>query len=403
VINVSWEDAQEYVLWLSGRTGEVYRLPSEAEWEYAARAGTSTRFWWGDGLGASSANCYGCGSRWDGERTAPVGSFSANPFGLYDVAGNAREWVEDCWNEGYVDAPLDGSARVSGDCNVRVVRGGSWSYGPSYVRSAYRDWDDAGYAYPSNGFRVARTLESDVVFGECPECPEMVEVAAGSFVMGSPESEEGRSGDEGPTHHVTVARPFAIGKYEVTFAEWDACVEAGGCSNRPDDGGWGRGDRPVINVSWEDAQEYVLWLSGRTGEVYRLPSETEWEYAARGGTSTLYSWGDEVGHDNANCDGCGSLWDDDQTAPVGSFWPNALGLYDIHGNVSEWVEDCWHDSYSGAPSDGSARVSGDCSLRVVRGGSWYYGPSYVRSAGRTTIDPALWFGFNGFRVARTLD
>jgi formylglycine-generating enzyme required for sulfatase activity len=119
--------------------------------------------------------------------------------------------------------------------------------------------------------------------------------------------------------------------------------------------------------------------------------------------STRYSWGDDIGHDNANCDGCGSLWDDDQTAPVGSFWPNALGLYDIHGNVSEWVEDCWHDSYVDAPSDGSARVSGDCSLRVVRGGSWYYGPSYVRSAGRTTIDPALWFGFNGFRVARTLD
>jgi formylglycine-generating enzyme required for sulfatase activity len=141
----------------------------------------------------------------------------------------------------------------------------------------------------------------------------------------------------------------------------------------------------VINVSWEGAQEYVRWLSARTGDEYRLPSEAEWEYAARAGTTTRYSWGDDIGHDNANCDGCGSLWDDEQTAPVGSFSANALGLHDIHGNVSEWVEDCWSDSYDGAPSNGGARVSGDCSLRVVRGGSWYYGPGYVRSAERTTI------------------
>ena len=136
------------------------------------------------------------------------------------------------------------------------------------------------------------------------------------------------------------------------------------------DRGWGRGNRPVINVSWKDAQSYVRWLSQRTGHRYSLPSESEWEYVARAGTDTRYSWGDEIGRNRANCDGCGSRWDDEQTAPVGSFSPNAWGVHDMHGNVWEWVEDCWNDSYVGAPSDGSAWESGECGYRVLRGGSW---------------------------------
>ena len=207
-------------------------------------------------------------------------------------------------------------------------------------------------------------------FRDCSECPEMV-VPSGSFMMGSPNSEKGRDDDEGPRHRVSIDYRLAVGVYEVTFAEWDACVSAGGCGGyRPDDRGWGRGNRPVINVRWEDAQSYVRWLSNKTGKSYRLLSESEWEYVARAGSVTAYSWGNEIGHNRANCDGCGSRWDNEKTAPVGAFSANAWGLHDVHGNVWEWVEDCWNDSYTGAPADGSAWESGDCSRRVLRGGSW---------------------------------
>ena len=163
-------------------------------------------------------------------------------------------------------------------------------------------------------------------------------------MMGSAPDEPGRGETEGPQHLVTISRPFAVGKYEVTFDEWSACVGDGGCVRRPRDWGWGRGDRPVIDVSWDDAQQYVRWLGARTGGDYRLLTEAEWEYAARGGTDTAYWWGARVGHGNANCDGCGSQWDGKETAPVGQFDPNPFGLYDTVGNVREWVEDCWHDS-----------------------------------------------------------
>ena len=237
---------------------------------------------------------------------------------------------------------------------------------------------------------------------DCKVCPEMVVVPAGSYRMGSANGQ----GDERPVHEVTIASPFAVGKYEVTFAEWDACARDRACPREKGiiaaDRGWGRGQRPVIFVSWDDAQRYVRWLSEKTNKHYRLLSESEWEYAARAGTETAYSWGDEIGVSRANCDGCGSQWDDRQTAPVGSFAANAWGLHDMHGNVSEWVEDCWNDSYAGSPRDGSAWRSGDCSERVLRGGSWILKPSYLRAAYRlrdTTGNRNFVFGF---RVARTL-
>ena len=249
-----------------------------------------------------------------------------------------------------------------------------------------------------------RSGASGQTFRDCPECPEMVVVPSGSFEMGSPGSEKDRWRHEGPVHRVTFARPFAVGVYEVTFDEWDACVSGGGCGGyRPDAEGWGRGSRPVINVGWKGAQSYVRWLSGETGKEYRLLSESEWEYAARGGTRTRYWWGDAIGRNRANCDGCGSQWDAKQTSPVGAFAANGFGLYDVHGNVWEWVEDCYDDSYHGAPGDGSARQSGMCGHRVLRGGSWYNGPRHLRSADR--LRGAAWFqNFNvGFRVAKTLD
>ena len=227
----------------------------------------------------------------------------------------------------------------------------------------------------------------------------MVVVREGRFRMGSTSGDD----DERPVHEVTIARPFAVGVYEVTFAEWDACVSDGGCGGyRPDDAGWGRGKRPVINVSWDDAQAYVRWLSGETGEAYRLLSESEWEHVARAGTTTRYWWGDEIGRNRANCDGCGSRWDNRQTAPVGSFPANPFGLYDVHGNVWEWVEDCWNGSYRGVPADGSAWESGECGRRVLRGGSWLNYPRYLRSALRYRNSADFRFYIIGFRVARTL-
>ena len=250
------------------------------------------------------------------------------------------------------------------------------------------------------------------VFSDCAGCPSLVVVPAGTFRMGSPSSEPGRIGDdEGPQHSVTIPSAFAAGVYEVTFYEWDQCVSAGGCGGyRPNDEGWGRGQRPVMNVSWEDAQAYVRWLSARTGESYSLLSESEWEYVARGGTRAAYWWGNWIQNRNlANCRDCGSSWDNRETAPVGSFSENGFSVHDVMGNVWEWVEDCWHDGYSGAPIDGSAwtRVdgsgSGDCSRRVIRGGSFLEASRYLRSAYRfrSVVDNRV--RSIGFRVRRRLD
>ena len=241
-------------------------------------------------------------------------------------------------------------------------------------------------------------------FRDCEGCPDLVVVPSGSFLMGSPPGENLRDDDEGPVHRVTIGEPIAVGVYEVTFGDWDACRRGGGCAHNPADRGWGRGTRPVINVSWEDAREYVGWLSRETGERYRLLSESEWEYVARGGTETRYHWGDAVGDNRANCRACGSRWDNEQTSPVGSFSANAFGVHDVHGNVWEWVEDCEHRHYAGAPTDGSAWTSGgNCSRRVLRGGSWNLIPRHVRSAYRFRNPSGLRTFDVGFRVARTLN
>ena len=249
-----------------------------------------------------------------------------------------------------------------------------------------------------------KALKPKDTFKECANCPEMMVVPAGSFMMGSPTSEPGHSVDENPQHAVTIARPFAIGRFEVTFDEWDACVADGGCNGyKPSDEGWGRGRRPVINVSWDDAIAYVAWLSKKTGKPYRLPSGAEYEYATRAGTQTTYPWGDAVGTNNANCHACGSQWDARQTAPVGSFPPNGFGLYDMVGNIREWTEDCYHERYIGAPTDGSAWIEGaDCSRRVVKGGSWLLAPAFLRSAYRYWFTTDYRLNYLGFRVARTL-
>ena len=254
-----------------------------------------------------------------------------------------------------------------------------------------------------------RALTSGQTFRECAkDCPEMVVVPAGEFMMGSPPTEKHRMPDVGPQHRVTIARPFAVSKYDVTFNDWDACVSVGGCSreDRAGDVDWGRDTRPVIYVSWDDAQQYVAWLSQMTGKPYRLLSDAEFEYAARAGTQTVYPWGDDIGKNKANCDGCGSQWTGSagtwQTAPVGSFAANRFGLYDMVGNVWKWVQDCYHPNYNGAPTDGSTWTGGDCTARVVRGGSWSDGPENVRPAFRDRVSSNDRNYTLGFRVGRTL-
>jgi formylglycine-generating enzyme required for sulfatase activity len=240
------------------------------------------------------------------------------------------------------------------------------------------------------------------LFRDGDHFPEMVVIPAGSFFMGSREFEPGCQDNEWPRHRVNIDT-FAIGKYPVTFNEWYAFILAGGCDHDPDDAGWGRGKRPVINVSWEDAQQYVAWLTSETGEDYRLPSEAEWEYAARafplseGLKTTAYAFGDMITKELANFG-----WNVERTTEVGSYPPNAWGLYDMHGNVWEWIEDSWRDSYEAAPVDGSAWVLGSNSTRVLRGGSWDDGPEGLRSAFRSWFNPDVRDLTVGFRVASTL-
>ena len=273
-------------------------------------------------------------------------------------------------------------------------------------------------------------LKPGRTFRDCPECPEMVVVPAGSFMMGSPHDEEGRDKDEGPRHRVTIPKPFAVGKYEVTRREFEAFVFAtgrdmtGGCfywnvkeKKLKRDGArtWATPGLeqteldPVVCVSWLDATTYVNWLSVKTGKQYRLLSEAEWEYAARSGTTTPFHVGGSITTSEANYNGNFTYGVGTKgvfrrkTTPVGSFKANGFGLHDMLGNVYEWVADCRNSNYRGAPGDGSAWRDGDCSWRIRRGGSWVNRPPYLRSANRAGGIKSHRNIYTGFRVAQTLD
>jgi len=260
-------------------------------------------------------------------------------------------------------------------------------------------------------------------FRDCADCPEMVTIPAGAFLMGSPKTEPGRFDAEGPQHKVTLGA-FALAKTEVTVFEFLAFLKATEYQPPPCDRRlgltWevaGRGKafspgyaesprQPAVCLSWYDAQAYLKWFNRTNGATYRLPSEAEWEYAARAGTTTARWWGDAIGVGKANCNGCGSAWDDEAFAPVGSFGPNPWGLDDMLGNVWQWTDDCWNESYAGAPVDGSAWKNGDCERRVLRGGSWDNLPVFVRSAarGRAYADNRDfdYATYAGFRLAKSL-
>jgi formylglycine-generating enzyme required for sulfatase activity len=243
-------------------------------------------------------------------------------------------------------------------------------------------------------------------FSDCAECPEMVVIPPGSFTMGSTPEEHKALGVmpifkpmESPRHKVSFARKFAVARYSLTFAQWDACVADGGCGGyRPDDAGWGRGRQPVINVDFANATAYVAWLRRKTGLPYRLLSEAEWEYAGRGGTTGWWYFGNRIDPDKANYGK-----NRDRTAPVGSYPPNPFGLYDMTGNTAQWTQDCYHPNYSSAPSDGTAWVEGaNCAVRNVRGGGWDLQRWSVRIAQRIG-DPVKTSNTHlGFRVARDL-
>ncbi|MDX2155000.1 MAG: SUMF1/EgtB/PvdO family nonheme iron enzyme [Hyphomicrobiaceae bacterium] len=246
-------------------------------------------------------------------------------------------------------------------------------------------------------------LKPGDVFRECArDCPEMVVISAGAFTMGSSPVEAGHADDEAPQRIVNIAAPFAVSRFEVTFDDWDACVRHAGCATRARDHGWGRGRRPVIYISWPDAKAYAEWLSKQTGANYRLLTEAEWEYVARAGAKGPFPPDEMAGQGAANCEGCGSTWDEVKTAPVGSFSPNAFGLYDTKGNVWEWVEDCWRKPYPAGRNDAGAVDVPDCQRRVLRGGAWNYRTEGTRPSFRYAAPPVVRDFAFGLRLARDL-
>ncbi len=418
VEQVSWYDAVEFCEKLSQTTGKTYRLLSEAEWEYACRAGTTTPFHFGETITPELVN-------YNGNESTDVGSFPPNAFGLYDMHGNVWEWCSDKWLDNYDGAPTDGSSWESGN-NYRMGRGGWWGNDLKNCRSAVRSYDSPIYGELFNGFRVAcvavqpprpnqiiadeklsptETFQFQVItlnhwgytikteqrqaeyFSEnigCGVSLEMVKIPGGTFTMGHPENPIVSSGDRIPQYRVTVPT-FYAGKYAITQAQWQAVMR-----NNPS---YFKGEkRPVEQVSWYDAVKFCEKLSKTTRKTYRLLSEAEWEYACRAGTTTPFHLGETSSLELVN-------YDVNCSIDVGSFPPNAFGLYDMHGNVWEWCSDRWHDNYDGAPTDGSSWETGTNNDRLMRGGSWCSEPDLCQSAFRSHSAPNdVYFGC-GFRVA----
>jgi formylglycine-generating enzyme required for sulfatase activity len=499
---IDWHDAQRYTEWLSARTGRRYRLPSEVEWEYAAKAGSRSLRPWGDAAdrGCAFANTY---DRTSAERyplawpmarcrdgfadIAPVGSLRANSFGLYDMIGNVWEWAEDCATLTYVGRPTDQRAWLwDGGCKRRIQRGGGWITGPDRSRPAFHgDGDDEDRA-DFVGFRVVRELalpsatanvvgsldraaarpaagdggRSDAgaaksggtellaprVIRDCADCPELALVPAGALLLGSSADayEHDVASGETPPLAVSIRKAFALARHEATRRELIAFVTETGFQprelcipnpppadpRRPDLVPAGRLLDPARCISARTAAAYLDWLSARTGKRYRLPSEAEWEYAARAGSTGARFWSARDSHEGvslsracdfanvydvmardvpwlgapagapyARCaDGYGEL------APVGSFQPNAFGVFDVIGNLRERTADCYTASYKGRPADERAWQWADCPLQVARGGSYRSRPFEARSAARSLVDDSRLDSLVdvGIRVARDL-
>ena len=398
--NVFWPTCQEFIKNLNAKANGGYRLPTEAEWEYACRAGTTTAYSFGEEITPKDAN-YNLKI----DKPVTVGSYKPNAFGLYDMHGNVYEWCEDKGG----DYPSDGVADPKGpDPNfrpgvARVLRGGSFRSNELDVRSSKRSISSPTHGFSGLGFRLARTI--DVKTAVVPTVPkpdpaklkqeedakvaviekEMVLIPAGTFLMGSPTTEVGRKNDE-TQHQVTLTKPFYMGKYEVTQEQYESVM-----GNNPS--GTKGAKLPVASVSWNDCQEFIKKLNSKTNGGYRLPMEAEWEYACRAGTTTAYSFGDKITPKDAN------YFDSmiGKPIPVGVYKPNAFGLYDMHGNVYEWCEDWKADYPEGAITNPKGPASG--STRVLRGGSFSSYESVARSSFRFTFAPSL-RDLVGFRLAR---
>ena len=415
VTNVSWEDCQEFIKKLNAKTNGGYRLPTEAEWEYACRAGTSTAYSFGNSLTEADAN-------FGGSRTKAVGGYKINVFGLYDMHGNVWEWCEDCYGDYPAGAVTDPKGPETGE--RRVLRGGSFDNSGSLARSSFRIIFSPSNRFSTGGFRLARTadIKAAVVQPEPKPDPAAVMPATGNVLVApfseakakevqksvakslQKEVEENADlgkgikleivlipagkvmmGEPGKDHEVTLTKPYYMGKYEVTQEQWEGVM--GYNPSRV------KGAKlPVTVVSWEDCQEFIKKLNAKTNGGYRLPTEAEWEYACRAGTTTAYSFGDSLTKSDANIDG-------DSIKAVGSYKPNAFGLYDMHGNVWEWCEDWMADYPAGALTDPKGPGTG--TSRVLRGGSFFFNESFARSSVRVNYTPTNRLSTDGFRLART--
>ncbi len=326
------------------------------------------------------------GSRHVGDYDAYLQAYPKGRF-----TGLARARVERLRGGPYKSRPRDSVGARDSTPQVRAaaLKSGTPPAAPAHSEKVPAALQDETAA-PSKAAVSTITETTD-----CKTCPIVIGLPAGVYTMGSNSSDP----TEQPAFRVTISQPFAIGKYEVTIGQWSACVDAGACprvtsdTERPANG-------PVRDVSWDDVHLYLAWLSKVSGKAYRLPTEAEWEYAARGGTSTRYWWGQQMATGKSNCKECGEPWQAEAPAKVGSFERNPFGLYDMNGSVWEWVSDCWHSSYQRAPSDGRSWEEPDCRVRVLRGGSWREGASYMPSSTRFKYDASVRQSQNGFRVAR---
>ncbi|WP_293056691.1 bifunctional serine/threonine-protein kinase/formylglycine-generating enzyme family protein [Okeania sp. SIO2B3] len=489
VENVTWYNATEFCQRLSEKTGKIYKLPSESQWEYSCRAGTTTPFYFGETITSELANyngnyIYGKAPKSNYlQETTNVGIFPPNAFGLYDMHGNVWEWCLDIWHDNYNDAPNDGSVWERGEnSNQRIIRGGSWNNNPNHCRSAFRFNNYVDNCIMNLGFRVlllpnfqkkfqnteeilsvinqtyptekkftpplqiSQKLTAPPIINETsppetfpesiPESEigeiftfevvtvnnsgkiinrtprnarqkiedlgngiklEMVYIPGGSFLMGSPENEERRFNTESPPHQVTI-QPFYMSKYPITQEQYQIIMDKNPSHFK------GR-NRPVETVTWYNATEFCQKLSQKTTKTYSLPSESQWEYACRAGTTTPFYFGETITSELVNYNGNYTYRDapkgkyQEQTTNVGSFPPNAFGLYDMHGNVCEWCQDIWHDNYQGAPNDGSAWQDRDIDSSPMRGGSWYDNPEFCRSAIRVSYFGRVFrYNYFGFRI-----
>jgi formylglycine-generating enzyme required for sulfatase activity len=377
VDSVSWEDTQQFLQRINALGVGKFRLPTEAEWEYAARGGTNTPF----SLETDVHQFAWANSR-SQARTHPVGGKSPNPWGLFDIHGNVWEWCHDWYGPYDAESKVDPTGPRDG--NEKVFRGGSWYDFPFVSRSANRHRHPPNKKYTAIGFRLlleVQGIEEHVVLLPGNIGMRFSKIPAGEYVMGSPTTETGRANDEGPPRRLIISKPFAIGVHEVTQAQWKAVMGNNPSVFQDDD------SNPVEMVSWNDAQQFVERINAlNIGGTFRLPTEAEWEYAARAGTTTRYSFGDDHNYRELMDYAWYYSLAEGRSHAVGLKKPNPWGLFDMHGGVWEWCGD-WFATLPPVEVDKDPIGPKIGESRVIRGGSWFNEPEALRSANRHRHHP----------------